>query len=86
MVVVSLRPALADRCSEGTEAAGEGVRGSAALPAKRRRIGGEANQGERLPHWPASSVKSESQLSVAQFLTACSFSDGVQAPSYEVHL
>lgn len=81
-----LRPALAHRCSEGTEAAGEGLRGSAALPAKGRSIGGEANQGERLLHCPASLVKSKGQFCVTDFLTACSFSDGVQTPSYEVHL
>lgn len=38
VILVSLRPTLAHRCSEGAEAAGEGVRGSAALPAKRRSI------------------------------------------------
>lgn len=57
VIFVSLRPALAHRCSEGAEAAGQGIRGSAALPAKRRSIGGEANQGERLLHCSASSVK-----------------------------
>lgn len=65
---VSLRPALAHRCSEGTEAAGEGIRGSAALPAKRWSIRGEANQGERLLHCSASSVKSKFQFSVTDFL------------------
>lgn len=48
VIYVSLRPALAHRRSEGPEAAGEGVRGPAALPAKRRGVGGEADTGELL--------------------------------------
>lgn len=45
VIVALLRPALAHRRPEGPEAAGEGVHGSAALPAERRRLGGEADEG-----------------------------------------
>lgn len=43
--LMSLRPTLAHRCSEGTEAAGKGLRGSAALPPKGGCIWGETSQG-----------------------------------------
>ena len=56
---VSLRPTLAYRSSEGSDTAGEGIRGSAALLAKRWSIGGEANQGERLLHCSVPSLHSQ---------------------------
>lgn len=43
--VVSCRPTLADRCAEGAQAAGESLRGSAALPPEGGRARGEAHQG-----------------------------------------
>lgn len=43
--VSCLRPTLADRCSEGAQAAGESLRGSAALPPEGGRTGGKAHQG-----------------------------------------